>query len=307
MRRLAAALLLATATPAAAASLPVRLEDGATWTVTIERQRDRQRPDAPPEKAALRTVSEATWAKGSDTDRLTLTPRSAEAPGESAGRPDLQSLMGGAVVLDVDETLAPLRVRNWDEVRQGLEKAMESATADPAVRAELKGLLTRLSAEQASQAVSPGWGLVSLGQGVDLELGEESTYEDSLPNPLGGPPIASVGAFRLESYDKAGGRAVVLWNQTLDPKSASDSITQAVQAMAERLAPEKAEEARKALAGAKITREDACRYEIDIPTGLAVSTACTITMANTIQGQTMRNVDRWTITQTRPQTPAKTD
>jgi hypothetical protein len=30
-------------------------------------------------------------------------------------------------------------------------------------------------------------------------------------------------------------------------------------------------------------------------------------MASTVQGQTMRNVDRWTITQTRPQTPAKTD
>ncbi len=306
MKRLAALLVLA-ASPAAAEALPVRLEDGATWTVTIERQRDRQRPDAPPEKVALRTVSEAVWAKGSDTDQLTLTPRSAEAPGAAPGAPDLQSLMGGAVVLDVDETLAPLRVRNWDEVRQGLEKAMESATPEPAVRAEVKGLIGRLSAEAAGQAVSPGWSLVSLGQGVNLEVGEESSYEDSLPNPLGGPPIASVGTFKLESYDKGGGRAVVLWNQTLDPKSASESIAEAVQAMTERLAPEKAEEARKALAGARITREDACRYEIDIPTGLAFSTTCTITMANTVQGQTMRNVDRWTITQTRPQTPAKTD
>lgn len=306
MKRLAALLVLA-ASPAAAEALPVRLDDGATWTVTIERQRDRQETDAPPVQVALRTVSEAVWAKGSDTDRLTLTPRSAEAPGAALEGSDLQSLMGGAVVFDVDETLAPIRVRNWDEVRQGLEKAMESATPEPAARAEVKGFLARLSAEQAGQTVSPGWSLVSLGQGVNLEVGEESSYEDSLPNPLGGPPIASVGTFKLESYDKGGGRAVVLWNQTLDPKSASESIAEAVQAMTERLAPEKAEEARKALAGAKITREDACRYEIDIPTGLAFSTTCTITMANTVQGQTMRNVDRWTITQTRPQTPAKTD
>lgn len=305
--KLALALAGLSATSAAAEALPVRLDDGAAWTVTMEHRRERERPGSETQSTRLATVSDAVWVRSGEHGRLTLTPKDIKLDGAAPQGLDPQNFLLGASVIEVDEALTPIRLVNWDELRGKIVAEVEKGSSDPKVRAELENMLNRLSDEQAAQVAARSWGMASLGQGADLEVGEDAAYKDVLPNPLGGPPIKSVGRFRLESVDKGAGRAVVVWNQTLDPASASESISQALQGMVARIAPERAEEARKAFEGARVTREDACRHEIDIPTGLAVNVLCTSESAVTVEGQTGVSRDRWTITQTRPQTPAKTN
>lgn len=302
--KLALALVALSATAAAAEALPVKLANGAAWTITVDHLRERQPPGSETQSTRLATVSDAVWTQSGEHGRLTLTPRDVKV-NRVAGL-DPQNLLAGAAVLEVDETLAPIRVVNWDELRGKILAESRKSAPDSKVAAEMEGMLNRLSEAQAAQIVARSWSMVALGQGAELELDEEAAYEDTLPNPLGGPPIKSVGRFRLESLDKGAGRAFVVWNQSLDPDSASASIQQALQDMAGRITPERADEARKALAGAKVTRDDACRHEIDIPTGLAVNVVCTSETAVTVDGKTGVSRERWTISQTQPQTPAKT-
>jgi hypothetical protein len=307
MRLLTLALLALSTSPAAAEALPVRLADGATWTVTIEHVRERERPGAAAQTTRLSTISEARWTRAADGGRLTLTPKDVKLDGSNTEPPDLQSLQSRPAVFGVDEALAPVRLENWDELRGAIAAELEKTSVDPEARAQVVGVLDGLSDEQAAKVMGRSWSMASLAQGSDLSLGEDNVYDDLLPNPLGGPPIKSVGRFKLQSVDKAAGRAVVVWTQSLDPASTAESIRQALQAMVERMAPEQAEAARKAFSSAKITREDACRHEIDIPTGLALKAVCTSTSEVTVEGKTGTSRDRWTIAQTQPQTPAKTN
>lgn len=297
MRVLVAALMLA-ATPAFAQPLPVQLKDGASWTLTVERTRERVRGTQPPQRAAFTTTSNLTWTK----DQLTTSMVSAKADG--AGAEELMAALGQdrPVHLDVDDSLSPERIRNWDEVRAGLAAAIEKATANPQVAEATKAIFTGLSPERAAPLIMRELTLVSLGQGADLEVGKPVPYEDLLPNPLGGPPIKTLAQFELVSYDAAKDRAVVTWKQAFDRDSATKSIAAALQAMAERVAPEQAAKAREAFANAKVDREDTCRHEIDIPTGLAVQITCMTSVDITVQGETGKNVDRWTITQSLPKT-----
>lgn len=305
--RLALALLALSATAASADALPVRLTEGAAWTVAIEHVRERERPDAPAQVTRLSTTNRAVWTRSDGRAWLTLTPQDVKSNASDAEPSDLQSLQTQPAVFEVDESLTPVALANWDELRAGIGAELARSSADPKIQAELAAMLGGMTGEQAAQVMGRSWTMATLSQGVDLQLGEDTVYDDLLPNPLGGPAIKSVGRFKLESVDKAAGRAVVIWTQSLDPGSTTESIRQALQTIVERLAPERAEEAKKAFVGANITRDDACRHEIDIPTGLAVAVSCSSQSAVSVQGKTVVSRDRWTITQTTPQTPAKTN
>lgn len=304
--KLASALLLgALAAPAAAQDLPIVVPDRATWTMTVERTRERIRQGAAPQIARSTSTTDVDWAAGGDGGVITLRVRSAQLDGPNAAAFDTASLLNQAVELEVDSSLMPTRVRNWPQVRAMLDQTIDKSMPDAAVAAAAKKVFADLSAEQAAQIVGREWALVTLGQGTSLKLGEPVSYQDKLPNPLGGPPIDADGTFELQAYDKAGERAVVAWKQAFDPKSAAASLGQALSAMTARVAPDRAKEAQAVFAGMSISREDTCRHEIDIPTGLALKVVCTSAMATGAKGQTATNLDRWTITQTRPQPSAK--
>ena len=302
MRTLAALALTAWAPAALATELPVKLEDGATWTVTVSRERERTRSSQPPQASRLVTAMRLTWAaKGDDGGQLTATTVSAEA-GPLAAPEDVMAALGQArpVVMDVDAALTPERIRNWSEVRGDLDAAVAKLTSDPKVAATAKGLFAGLSDAQAAQVVMRDLGMVAISQGTALDLGKPFDYEDNLPNPLGGPPIKSKGRFQLISLDP--GRAVIEWRQAFDPVSAAASLTMALEALMQQASPEQAPRVRDVFEGARVDRSDSCRHEIDVPTGLAVRITCSSTIEVTAQGETGRNVDRWTITQTLPRT-----
>jgi hypothetical protein len=295
------------AAPATAQDLPVTLPDQATWTMTVERTRERTRQNAAPQAARSVSTTDVDWTAGADGGVVTLRVRSAQLDGPDAAGVDTSSLLDQPVVLEVDPSLAPTRIRNWSQVRTLLEQSIDKAVAEPAAASAAKKIFGDLSPELAAQVVSREWSLATLSQGTALTLGEAVTYEDALPNPLGGPAIKALGSYELQAYDAAAGVAVVAWKQAFDPKSASDSLGQALSAMTARLAPDKAKEAQAAFAGMRISREDVCRHEIDIPTGLALKVICTSAISTSARGETATNLDRWTITQTRPQSSAKTN
>lgn len=303
--RLAALLIAAVAAPAGAQELPIALPSEAGWTMSAERQLERTRQGQAPQTSRFTSTADVAWKAGGEGGVVSLRVRSAEVDAAGAMAFDVRSLMNEEVVLDVDASLAPTRVRNWPQVRATLDATVDKAVADPAAASATKGIFANLTPEQAAQLVARDWALVTLAQGSALKLGEPVSYQGQLPNPMGGPPIDAVGTFELKAYDAAGGRAVVEWKQAFDPKSAADSVAQALSAMAMRMAPDKAKEAEAALRGMEIRREDACRHEIDIPTGLALKVVCTSAITTRAKGETATNLDRWTITQTRPQPSAK--
>lgn len=303
MRPLALALAACCAASAAAAhELPVRLSDGASWTMTVQRDRERVRQGQAPQALHSQSVSRLDW-KGSGTGGvLTVTPQSATASSRDGPEVDAQTLLKQPIVLEVDEALSPVSIVNWAEVRQALDQAIGERVTDSKVRPAMQNMISGLPPDQAAPVLMREMGLASLGQGLALEVGEDFPYADQLPNPLGGPPVAASGRFHLESYDEKAGRAVVLWNNAFDQASASESLRKSMELLAKQIAPDKAAEAMKFFEGAKVDRQDACRHEIDIPTGLAVRAVCSSTISISASGQSARNVDRWTISQTLPKT-----
>jgi hypothetical protein len=149
--------------------------------------------------------------------------------------------------------------------------------------------------------VAPGLAMSGLGQGLSIEPGAPTTYEDALPNPLGGPPIASDAQFVIERRDAKARQTVVAWKQTLNPQSLAASMRESAKALVARLGgpadEAKLDEVMRALS---VGREDRCRFTIDERTGLAVRTECAVVIDINAQGEKGRRTDTWTITQTLP-------
>lgn len=305
--KVAAGLILAlVALPAVAEPLPVRLADGATWTMTLDHQREEVR-DGTAKSWTVKSVNQLTWAPG----RLTVRPVSV-TPGP--GAPSELTLAQGeglAAELAVEDDLTPLRILNWPQVKAGLLAAIDRiATPDPssaAATAATKSLVDGLTDASATALVTRDLGMVALGQGSDLTAGETFDYEDRIPNPLGGGPITSKASFTLEAYDARAGRAVVSWRQTTDPMALQASIKNSLESLAAQIAPDRVAEARAALSKMSLERADACRYDIDIPTGLAVRADCTSTIRSSDGARSGSRTDRRIFTQTLPQTSAKTN
>lgn len=292
MKSLGIAVSLVAATPALAVEMPVRLKDGATWTITAEHTRTQAEGDQE-QTWSLTTVKQLTWQapNSGEPGRLLVTPVSA-TPGEgspaevAAGR----SLAIPALI-QVDESLAPEAIVNTDEVRAAFAAVLG---------ADIKGREAQADAS-AMAMIASEVSFASRSQGMDLSLQEPASYEDAAPNPLGGPPIQSLGVYTLESHDAAAGRAVVVWRQELDPASMRASLAEGlVQAIKSN--PAKRAEAEAAFAKMDIAREDVCTHEIDLASGLATKAGCTLVNKVTAGDRQMVSIDRWIITQTLPET-----
>lgn len=275
-----------------AASLPIRLKDGATWTITAQHVRDSSGPRA--QKWALTTVKRLTWsAPGNGRGaRLTVTPLSATPGAESP--PEIARARSLAVpaMLEVDESLTPGAVVNVDEVRAAFQIVIGRDVRGSEALAD--------AAAMAMIATEAAW--AARGQGGDLELGKTFESDGEIENPIGGPPIQARDSYRLESYDPAAGRAVIVWRQTVDTAAFARTLVESLAArMRSATPPMKPADIREALKDATGTIENTCRHDIDIPTGLAVKVACQTMNRMTVQGETRGATDTWTITQTLPE------
>lgn len=303
MKRMALALAVALAPMAAhALDLPVKLRDGASWTQTSVHTRTDVRDGATRASKAT-SVIKATWRKDGDTGLLRLDFVSFAVDGADAATQ--QALTDKAklvypAVLEVKDDLTPVRVRDWDKMRETIFKALADTLPDDRALESAKAMFGGMDAAQAASLFKEQ-GLIAVGQGSALEAGKAAPYDSEIPNILGGPPIKASGAFRLESVDKAKDRAVVTWAQSPEPASLAASLKVSMEAMTARLAPEKQAEAKTQFAKLTLERQEGCRYEIDMATGLAATTDCTVEIVAGLPPQTGRRIERWIITQSAPE------
>lgn len=277
------ALILAAAVKAV--PMEVRLKDGATWTVTAERTHTEQR-DGASAGWSLRTERQLRWRKGGLTgnDELTITPVKAEAGPGAAPELAAAHAFPGPVTVEVDFQLKPMSFVDPKAVR-AIQAGLEPESA--------KGPAWRTDAA-AMARIAPELALVSRGQSHPLVPGKPQIYAPTLPGPVG--PVKGQGAFTLESHDPQAGRAVIVWRQTVEPAAIRESVEQAL-AMARKIDPTRAERLAREMPAFTTGFEDTCRYEIDLPTGLAARTVCDLTAGS----DTHRVSDRWVITQSLPE------
>lgn len=284
-----AAVATAAAGPAPAQGVPVRLADGATWTITAEHTRS-DGTGTPMHNWSVTTVKRLTW-HGGKRPTLTINPVSA-TPGPSSPSEIAQARsLAVPATLRVDANLAPGEIVNLDEVMAAfLRVAPSAAGGDPAVAyASSKAMI-------ASEV-----GLMARVQGLPLKEGVPIARETALPNPLGGPPFRGVERAQLDSIDQAAGVAKISWSQSIDPDSFRASIKAMLDSLAKQaLSPEKLAHARATLEKAAYDNHTDCRYEVATDTGLARHAECRMTLALTAAGESERVVETWTITQTSP-------
>lgn len=284
---------------AAAEPLPVRIADGAAWTMTVEHARDGIRAGKR-EAWSVTTITKLVWAKGrKDAGRLTVTPISTVPGPGSPAEMSAAAKLEVPIVFEVDDSMTPLRIVNLPEVRKAFE-AMTEAMGAPAT-GPARDVIANLTDASINAMAAQDLMRFALAQGSDLEPGKEVTYEEDLPNPLGGPPIRSTGAVRLEERDEAAGRAIILWRQAFDPGSAAASMQVWLDRILKNVPPEKMAEARGALATAKLERNDSCRYEVDLSTGLVARAECKAGIVAGAASQVSHRNDTWVITQTLPE------
>ena len=287
-----AALLVGVASPAFAQDMPVKLRDGATWTITAEHTRVANFGQAP--TWGLITVKRLTWNAGGkgQAGTLTVTPTSSKAlPGSPVEIETARSLAIPAT-LAVDGSLKPGPALNKEAARAEVVKLAPSAADDP-----VSVLDAAARAMIASELV-----MTSHAQGLSLQPQRLRATVVAMPNPIGGPPRRATESASLESIDRESGRSVVIWRQVLDPAAFKASTEGMLVAMANgRLSPEKLQEAHVSLADASMQSQTTCRHDIDIPSGLAIRTVCDMTMATTLAGKTQRVAEHWTISQTLPE------
>ena len=199
------------------------------------------------------------------------------------------------IAYDAGPDLAPLRVEDWKGLVDRLATA--AGARDDRLGEATRRALGRMSPEAAAQALMREQQMAAAMQNTELELGLSLSETQDVPNPLGGPPIASTYSIRLESLDKAAGRAVIATRQLLDPDSASASVKTVVEALAKQARGDA--EAKLPPPGFRIERTFDCRSIMDVATGLALSTDCTQTLTTLDEAmQSVTQIDRWLITQT---------
>lgn len=303
MIRALALLALVTGAPARAepTPLPIRLLDGATWTQTVAHTQTNDRNGVVTTWTQT-SVSKATLSRpASGPATLRQDPVSAKT---SEGAPADIVASGEfvfPVVIEVDAGLRPQRIVNWPDLRAAMDAYLPKLVRDPKQLENARAQIARMDDRQSVGNLLRDQALLGLGQGTLLELGQARTYDDQTPNALGGPPIAMKGAFKLESFDKRQRRAVVTWTRAMDPASSAASLEVAKQAMIARLPPEQAAKARTDLEGMAVTRTDACRFEVDVGTGLAVTADCTTAVRSGTPTQFAARTERWLMTQTLPE------
>jgi len=292
------ALSLGAAAPALGQSLPIRLEDGASWTFVA--RHDHEVDGAEARRFSVTTAKRLTWHGAADgPGRIRMEPISVTA---NAGlRPEAASAqtLDIPIEFDVDRSLAPNGVRNPAELRAATAalflRSGGSAEEMQRMTSEHPEVVDRTAMSLAGREL----GLLARAQGVRFKSDLPIYDEDEVPNPLGGPPIRSRITYALEAFDAAAGRAVVVWRAGVEPQAVRDSLMEAVG----RLPADRQPQAEARLASVRLDDDRSCRNEIDIATGLALKVAC-VTKVTVVTGETtVVTTDRWTIDQTLPGKP----
>lgn len=292
MKLILAGIVAALATPAIADDFPVRLKDGATWTITAVHSR--AAPGMGPiGNWSLTTVKRLTWRAGAAGKAATLRvdPVSATPGPDSPKEVASGRSLAIPATLGVDDDLTPREIVNRDEVRTEFKRLVPNAAnaRDEIIDASTKAM------------IAAELGVVSRVQGLSLAAGKPVSGPIEIANPLGRDPLQGVESATLVAHDKASGKATIRWRQSLDPTSFKAFLDKVLTALSTAsLPPDRIAEMRTALAGAAYEVETLCDIELDTRSGLATRAECLTKQDITTLGKTQHIDERWLVTQTLP-------
>lgn len=270
--------------------LEVRVPDRATWTITAERLSEVQR-DGKTTTWTLRTEKQLAYRQGGfrGAAELTITPLKAEAGGEAP--PDLvkREVFPQPVTVEVRDSLEPLRFVDEKAVRRAFS---ELGLGEPK---------SKPWEDKPSPMVMAGRevAMAARGQAFPLAPGRPFEFNQDVPSPFILPVRTSV-RYLLESYDPAAGRAVITWRRSADEtayKAAADRML----AFARKAKPGEEPAALTELSRMSFSRDETCRFDLDLRTGLAVKTTCENGFTHASGGLPATSTERWVITQTLPE------
>jgi hypothetical protein len=213
-------------------------------------------------------------------------------------------LKGFRVELELGPDDASIQgVRNWQELQKTvrtivetlLEEYRKSGQLPPAALKAVEDQLAALSAtrEQVEGLVTREAALLVVGLGRTYRRDEPIEFDERLPSPLGGSPIAAKGRFALRSYDPTTGRLVVDWTLTIPPEEARKFVERAIREITEK-AGGAAPPANLAETLRGMTIEDRGVLTLDAHTGWPLEVAHTRTMklGETLQEDAIRLIRR---------------
>ena len=273
--------------------LPVTLDGAARIDLSLTRaERD---DDGPWSEASFRY--DVRLQKPTDTGERRATWRLVEVNGspvtpETSPSPDID--------MTVDEVLRPVRLENLEEV---IAAARAALAGDGSSAGGLE-MLAALTPETAAALFTRDATLISLGQGTDLYLGEDHSYETEGTLPWVARPVAMTGLYRLDTLDVAAGRATVRWSQQIDPNNMSELIAGVVEGMIRASGEWKDDDAEtlakfnRQIGTTKMENSRRCEFGISIATGLAETVDCLTVVEVSSEDEHRRRESRLTATQT---------
>jgi len=263
-------LVLAALTPgpvfAAPVDLPVTLQPGAAWRIDSA--------------MVIEKHSSTGESRGTGRSAYGVTLR-----GDTASRrlevTDLSLVAGQqpspiALEYDVDAALTPLRITNWDELRRLRNEAVDKSGMPPKMIEDFKATTARISAQGAAQVLVTELPLLAMGQGLDLEVGQSASFKDVRTPPSGRAPTSLSGTFTLVSVDRQDRRAVVDWRRVTPSQPYSDAARAQFRELVARTNPKASNE----LPAMSEESSQACRFDIDMATGLASRAECDLIGSN---------------------------
>lgn len=194
----------------------------------------------------------------------------------AAANPLLQRMAnlirGLRILLEVDAQANVVGVRNWQELKDTIEKILSSISdelktsgIDPAMVSKVTGQLASMYAtrEQVETMCTREARMFFLSLGGQFSTTEPIEYQDRLPNPFGGEAFPSRASFVLKGVDRPSQRATVAWTQTLDPEHVRRIMEKSLQDLAARVGgPVPEADALK-----DMTVEDTAEFVVDMSTG----------------------------------------
>lgn len=301
-------MLFALAAAAATYAAPLDLPKTAHVDMVVVKTREDIRAGKTTRNSGETRYDKTIETQG-DGYRVTLKPTGTKltlngAEGAKA-EAALANLMTRTIVYTTDDSLAPTAIEDWPDMVAEIRKAMTTLAADDKDAAKaLDSVITvfgAMSPRQAASVLLKEDGFLTIATNVELEPGKPVTYEEMLPNPMGGPPIKSNGALVAQKVDAARGVATLRWTQTLDPDSMRASVAQMVAKMTAGMGSKAdSPEAKAVFAKMAFDRSSACDYEVDLKSGLPTKADCEakIKLTDPTTGETGGRNEYWAITQT---------
>ena len=256
-----------------------------------------------PEKAVIEARLESSerqdggdWTTSTAAYRVEVRPE-----GELSYRTvwrDLDDPESTGMVILTDEALVPNRVVNLDDVLDSLSRELGADGSDKDDVSAMD-LMRNLPPETLTGLLTKNLILVAYGQGTFLVPGQRSEYQQPGGSFGGSGPLMMNASFLLESVKPDLERAVVIWTNELDPIEARKALPGLMNdlfglAGADEEVTDKME---ALMVDARFVVRTECRYEIDIPTGLAERVECDAVQDISVAGESRRKETRLVATQ----------